>query len=135
MTAVDTPTTGLRTGPSLIHRPGRWIDNWNAEDTAQWNDGGKAIASRNLKWSIFAEFLGFVIWQLWSIVVVQLPKAGFIRQAQKAGVKFTLGTNNVDSKLGREEYALQMIRECELKPSDMFLPKPEGKKNVQVRKH
>ncbi|MDY7527117.1 MULTISPECIES: MFS transporter [Cryobacterium] len=77
MTAVDTPTTGLRTGPSLVHRPGRWIDNWNAEDTTQWNDGGKAIASRNLKWSIFAEFLGFVIWQLWSIVVVQLPKAGF----------------------------------------------------------
>ena len=81
MTAVDTPTTGLHTGsstgPSLVHRPGRWIDNWNAEDTGQWNDGGKAIASRNLKWSIFAEFLGFVIWQLWSIVVVQLPKAGF----------------------------------------------------------
>ncbi|MEC5150422.1 MFS transporter [Cryobacterium sp. GrIS_2_6] len=77
MTAVDTPTTGLRTGQSLVHRPGRWIDNWNAEDTAQWNNGAKAIASRNLKWSIFAEFLGFVIWQLWSIVVVQLPKAGF----------------------------------------------------------
>ena len=44
MTAVDTPTTGLHagasTGPSLVHRPGRWIDNWNAEDTGQWNDGG-----------------------------------------------------------------------------------------------
>ena len=29
------------------------------------------------RWSIFAEFLGFVVWQLWSIVVVQLPGAGF----------------------------------------------------------
>ena len=61
----------------LVHRPGRWIDNWNAEDREQWEGGGKLIAARNLKWSIFAEFLGFVVWQLWSIVVVQLPAAGF----------------------------------------------------------
>ncbi len=64
---------------------------------------------------------------------LRLPKADFIRQAKKAGIKFTVGTNNVDSKLGREEYALQMIRACELKPSDMFLPKPDGKKPIQVR--
>ncbi len=61
----------------LIYRRGRWIDGWNPEDTAQWEGGGRAIASRNLKWSIFAEFLGFVIWQLWSIVVVLLPTVGF----------------------------------------------------------
>ena len=46
----------------------------NAE---QWEGGGKVIAKRNLRWSIFAEFLGFVVWQLWGIVVVQLPAAGF----------------------------------------------------------
>jgi NNP family nitrate/nitrite transporter-like MFS transporter len=69
-------TTGAASA-ELGHRPGRWIDNWNAENPTQWANGGKAIASRNLKWSIFAEFLGFVIWQLWSIVVVQLPNAGF----------------------------------------------------------
>ena len=49
------------------------------------------------------------------------------------GVKFSIGTNNSDSKLGREEYALQMIRQCDLKPADMFLPKPDGKKPIQVR--
>src|SRR5207244_12047146 len=38
---------------------------------------GRSIARRNLTWSIFAEFLGFVVWQLWSIVVVQLAAAGF----------------------------------------------------------
>ncbi|MBP2435792.1 MFS transporter [Microbacterium amylolyticum] len=65
------PATGITT------RPGRWIDGWNAEDTSQWENGGRKIASRNLRWSIFAEFLGFVIWQLWSIVVVMLPAAGF----------------------------------------------------------
>lgn len=61
----------------LERRPGRWIDGWNPEDTAFWQASGKAIASRNLGWSIFAEFLGFVVWQLWSIVVVFLPQAGF----------------------------------------------------------
>ncbi len=61
----------------LVHRPGRWIDNWNPENTKQREQGGKLIAARNLKWSIFAEFLGFVVWQLWSIVVVSLPTAGF----------------------------------------------------------
>jgi NNP family nitrate/nitrite transporter-like MFS transporter len=61
----------------LTHRPGRWIDGWDAENTTFWESQGKKIASRNLKWSIFAEFLGFIVWQLWSIVVVFLPAAGF----------------------------------------------------------
>jgi len=63
--------------PQLVHRPGRWIDNWQPENTAQWAAVGRPIAGRNLRWSIFAEFLGFIVWQLWSIVVVQLPHAGF----------------------------------------------------------
>ena len=65
------------TAPALATRPGRWIDHWNPEDTAQWSSQGRAIARRNLNWSIFAEFLGFVVWQLWSIVAVTLPAAGF----------------------------------------------------------
>jgi histidinol phosphatase-like PHP family hydrolase len=64
---------------------------------------------------------------------LKLPKADFIRRAKKAGIKFTIGTNNVDSNLGREEYALEMIRQCDLQPGDMFLPKPDGKKPIQVR--
>lgn len=65
------------TAPALEHSPGRWIANWDAEDKGQWEAEGRSIAKRNLYWSIFAEFLGFVVWQLWSIVVVQLPAAGF----------------------------------------------------------
>ncbi len=76
-TTGNSPTDTATEAPALVHRPGRWIDNWNPENQAQWEGGGKAIAQRNLKWSVFAEFLGFVVWQLWSIVVVQLPAAGF----------------------------------------------------------
>ena len=61
----------------LTTRPGRWIDGWDAEHPVQWEREGRRIARRNLNWSIFAEFLGFVVWQLWSIVAVALPAAGF----------------------------------------------------------
>ena len=71
------PLTAAPGAAALTFRPGRWIDGWNAEDAGQWREQGAAIAQRNLRWSIFAEFLGFVVWQLWSIVVVALPTAGF----------------------------------------------------------
>jgi NNP family nitrate/nitrite transporter-like MFS transporter len=71
------PQAPESTAPALAPRPGRWIDHWNPEDTAQWSSQGRAIARRNLNWSIFADFLGFVVWQLWIIVAVTLPAAGF----------------------------------------------------------
>ena len=75
---ADAPADAPPVGSSeIIHRSGRWIDNWQPENVEQWEGGGQAIAARNLKWSIFAEFLGFVVWQLWSIVVVSLPAVGF----------------------------------------------------------
>ncbi|MFC8681439.1 MFS transporter [Microbacterium ureisolvens] len=88
MTTTDTPSMTDTAAPprtispvdapvTLTHRPGRWIDGWNAENPTFWQAQGRAIARRNLGWSIFAEFLGFIIWQLWSIVVVMLPAAGF----------------------------------------------------------
>lgn len=58
-------------------RPGRWIDGWDPENRGFWETTGRKIAGTNLRWSIFCEFLGFVVWQLWSIVVVSLPAAGF----------------------------------------------------------
>ncbi len=77
MTTTTEAPPAVATAPALVFSAGNHIENWNPEDTQQWEGGGKAIASRNLKWSIFAEFLGFIVWQLWSIVVVQLPAAGF----------------------------------------------------------
>ena len=80
-TVVPAPSPESSPAPSgqsrLASRPGRWIVGWNAEDTGQWEGPGRGIARRNLGWSIACEFLGFVIWQLWSIAVVYLPAAGF----------------------------------------------------------
>ncbi|GAA5208344.1 MFS transporter [Microbacterium kyungheense] len=87
MTTTVTPSTPDAAAPPLsplTRRPGRWIDGWNAEDPAFWQAEGRAIARRNLGWSIFAEFLGFIIWQLWSIVVVMLPAAGFTLSSSEA---------------------------------------------------
>ncbi|MDZ7345892.1 MAG: DUF1080 domain-containing protein, partial [candidate division KSB1 bacterium] len=53
----------------------------------------------------------------------RIPSATFIKRAKAAGVKFTFGTNNGGKDdLGRLAYCLQMIRECDLKPEDMWMP-------------
>src|SRR3569623_1403268 len=54
-----------------------WISDWRPEDEAFWNAGGKAIARRNLIWSIVAEHIGFSVWLIWSIGTTKLPQAGF----------------------------------------------------------
>ena len=53
----------------------------------------------------------------------KIPSATFIKRAKKAGVKFSMGTNNVDKNLGTLDYAIEMIEECGLKPDDFFKPK------------
>nr|BFF19322.1 hypothetical protein GCM10025730_28430 [Promicromonospora thailandica] len=76
----QTPVTSETTAPprsAIQRRTGRWIDHWDPEDKTLWEDGGRRTARRNLVLSIFAEFLGFGAWALWSIVVPQLPAAGF----------------------------------------------------------
>ncbi|MFC8302251.1 MFS transporter [Specibacter sp. NPDC057265] len=75
--SVDNTTRDIAGTTALSRTPGRWLHHWDAEDTVQWKSAGRAIAKRNLAWSIACEFLGFVVWQLWSIVVVFLPGAGF----------------------------------------------------------
>jgi len=58
-------------------RTGRWIKEWNPEDKGFWEETGKRVARRNLVFSIFAEFLGFSVWQLFSIVAALLPLIGY----------------------------------------------------------
>jgi len=65
-------------GTIAAPRPGRWVDRFDPEDAAQWAEGGgRRMARRNLWWSIAAEFLGFTVWQLWSIATPVLVAAGY----------------------------------------------------------
>ncbi len=45
-----------------------WIEKWRPEDKAFWQSEGKSVAYRNLVFSIFAEFLAFSVWQVFSVV-------------------------------------------------------------------
>src|SRR5581483_1999161 len=55
---------------------GRWIEEWNPDDEQFWATTGRAIARKNLLLSMFAEHIGFSIWVLWTIVVLNLGNIG-----------------------------------------------------------
>jgi histidinol phosphatase-like PHP family hydrolase len=62
----------------------------------------------------------------------RIPSAAFVRLAKQAGVKFACGTNNTGAAdLGRNEYCIEMIRECGLQPEHFWMPPGDGKKAVQ----
>lgn len=63
--------------PPLTPGKGRWLDRFNPDDAAFWQQQGRFIARRNLWLSIFAEFLGFAIWQLWAVVAPLLNQVGY----------------------------------------------------------
>ncbi|MDV8001034.1 nitrate/nitrite transporter [Rhodococcus sp. IEGM 1408] len=52
----------------------RTIENWDPEDTAQWEAGGRRTAMRNLYWSVFAEHVGFSVWTLFAVMVLFMPQ-------------------------------------------------------------
>src|SRR5258707_5834500 len=57
-------------------RRGRWIDHWEPDDESFWATTGERIARKNLALSMFAEHLGFSVWVLWTIVVLNLANVG-----------------------------------------------------------
>jgi MFS transporter, NNP family, nitrate/nitrite transporter len=57
-------------------RRGHWIDHWDPDDEQFWAATGETIARRNLIWSMFAEHIGFSVWVLWTIVVLNLGNIG-----------------------------------------------------------
>ncbi|MFJ4362597.1 nitrate/nitrite transporter [Streptomyces chartreusis] len=61
------------TSPSpapVASRGGHWIEHWDPEDEAFWNETGEKIARRNLFFSVLSEHIGFSIWTLWSVMVL-----------------------------------------------------------------
>ena len=78
-TAIETPdAVGAPPGPMPLLTRGRWIEKWEPDDEAFWESGGKQIAKKNLIFSIFAENLGFSVWVLWTIVVINLANIGIV---------------------------------------------------------
>ena len=56
----------------------------------------------------------------------RLPGSRVIEKAKEAGVKFAMGTNNTGSEdLDRLQWALEMVEQHQLQPTDMFLPSTE----------
>jgi len=53
------------------------LTRWDPEDPAFWETEGRGIANRNLWISIPSLSLAFSVWMVWSVVVVNLPNAGF----------------------------------------------------------
>jgi NNP family nitrate/nitrite transporter-like MFS transporter len=60
----------------IFSRRGGWIDHWEPEDERFWESRGRRIARKNLAFSVFAEHLGFSVWVLWTIVVINLGNVG-----------------------------------------------------------
>ncbi|HEX6018944.1 MAG TPA: NarK family nitrate/nitrite MFS transporter [Burkholderiaceae bacterium] len=63
--------------PTQSLRAPRTLHIWTPEDKAFWEREGEAIAKLNLWISVPALFLAFAIWQVWSVVAVNLPTLGF----------------------------------------------------------
>ncbi len=57
-------------------KPG-WVDKWEPEDPSFWRATGKKIAIKNLVISIPALHLAFLVWLLWSAIVVNMNSVGF----------------------------------------------------------
>src|SRR3546814_12623861 len=52
------------------------LDHWEPENEVFWEAEGKTVARKNLAFSIFAENIGFSVWVLWTIVVINLVNIG-----------------------------------------------------------
>ncbi len=65
----------------------------------------------------------------------EIPRLNILRAAKEAGCTFSFGTNNANANYGNLDYALEMARELELSPEDMFMPKPDGEKAIQAKAH
>ena len=75
--------TDQRLAPSHLKLGKRWIDDWRPEDPEFWNRTGKAVARRNLIFSVLSEHIGFSVWSLWSVLVLFLGSDYGFDPAQK----------------------------------------------------
>lgn len=108
MTTTDHVTTPPEAPPPPHRRTGRWIEEWHPEDEQFWETTGRAVARRNLAWSIFAEHLGFSVRLIWSVSAVLLVQMGFAFTAQQLFLLVALP--NLVGSLLRVPYTLGVPR-------------------------
>ena len=98
--SIDSVGTQVRLpdGPAPARRRGRWIDHWDPEDHGFWKEGGRNTAFRNLVFSILADHIGFCIWVIWTIVVINLGNVGIPMSLSEQFV-LTLVPNLIGSML------------------------------------
>ncbi|MEU6549646.1 nitrate/nitrite transporter [Streptomyces sp. NPDC046915] len=70
MTAPAPAPSTASTAPASRGRGGRWIEEWDPEDEAFWNESGEKTARRNLFFSVLSEHIGFSVWTMWSVLVL-----------------------------------------------------------------
>jgi MFS transporter, NNP family, nitrate/nitrite transporter len=99
-TTEPAPATeaALDVTPAEPHHGKGWIEHWEPDDDEFWESTGRAIAKRNLIWSMFAEHLGFSIWVIWTIVVINLGNAGITMSVSEQFL-LTLVPNLIGSML------------------------------------
>jgi len=71
----------MPTDTTTAAKPGRVLTVWTPEDKAFWEQEGRAIANINLWISVPALFLAFAVWQLWSVIAVNLRGTFLCSQA------------------------------------------------------
>jgi NNP family nitrate/nitrite transporter-like MFS transporter len=77
------PDTGRWLMAAYTYTRKHHITGWDPEDREAWDNGGAAIARRNLIWSIICEHIGFSIWSLFSVMVLFMSPAYGISLDQK----------------------------------------------------
>src|SRR6266487_7024101 len=73
---IDRGSEAASAASGEARRGGRWIEQWEPESPAFWETTGRKIARKNLFLSVFAEHIGFSVWVLWTIVVINLGNIG-----------------------------------------------------------
>lgn len=104
-TLSDRPTEAPDAAPTVR---GHRIERWDAEDVDAWEAGGKAIARRNLVWSVVAEHVGFSVWSIWSVMVLFMPTDVFGIDA--AGKFFLVAVPTLVGSILRIPYTVATAR-------------------------
>ena len=65
---------------------------------------------------------------------MKLPKMPFLRMAKEEGVKFSFGSNSQGQAINGLDFCIENAKTLGLTAKDMFVPAPNGRKPIQVRK-